>query len=882
MLTFSSSAADPLPHVGGGGRPAWRQPVRRRSQYIPAALMLVSSALAWPSLSQAACTINPSSPSVSVGGNIQWSVTNITGVSGNANKYKYAWTFSGGSPSPTSSSNASQTVTYAASGSSTTNLTVSGSGGTSTSCSRTFTVSAGGGDTQAPTAPSNLSATATSSSQISLAWTASTDNVGVTGYRIERCQGSSTCTNFGEIATTTGPSFTNNGLVANTTYRYRVRANDAAGNLSTYSNIATATTQQALSCSPLTTGSHVGCFDNYTGPGTCVACHEGQARDIHKSVHYQQHGPTDYVTNISGSAGEGPAGNGAPAVSSVIAVNTYCGTHESSPRFTCSGCHVGNGRWPKTPEQLASLNTAGQLQELANIDCLMCHQEVYKRYPNPDPLTGGGFTNFELLNVTLDTNGLLVASPGSTVLRYGVEGLPVVGAQQDFLFVPADPFNALLADVATSRKMTISSLQAAETVHMPTRRACLNCHAGAAGADGAKRGDLSTALVSPPSTLDHHMSPAGQNMACSDCHSAGAHRVRGRGLDLRVNDVPQRFTCDSAGCHTSRPHADFGTGVATTRDGHAIKVACQTCHIPTYGKVIATEVARDWQDPHVSQTACNGRGGWLPNEMKGALNLVPSYAWFDGLSEVSYLGEALSGVPTIPLVASIATPFKASATDSKFASTSVGNFDAGDPAYVIGAPSAIIAANGALNMTLGVSNSNAKLYPMKEHWGKLARNDRTGTLVPHSTFEFFRTGDFDRAVDEGLTRASNMSTSDPVSVVPVHTFQTINHGVEPKANALACNSCHKPLSSAARIDLKANYGYGLRTGTSAVVGTLFSGNLNGNLDNICSQCHRNKTNASAREFSTVHSRHVNTRGKDCAACHNFSRLDTRTGLTLNR
>ena len=47
----------------------------------------------------------------------------------------------------------------------------------------------GPADTQAPTAPSGLSATAASSSQINLSWSASTDNVGVTGYRVERCQG---------------------------------------------------------------------------------------------------------------------------------------------------------------------------------------------------------------------------------------------------------------------------------------------------------------------------------------------------------------------------------------------------------------------------------------------------------------------------------------------------------------------------------------------------------------------------------------------------------------------------------------------------------------------------------------------------------------------
>jgi hypothetical protein len=43
-----------------------------------------------------------------------------------------------------------------------------------------------GADTQPPTAPSNLTATAISGSQINLSWTASTDNVGVTGYRVER------------------------------------------------------------------------------------------------------------------------------------------------------------------------------------------------------------------------------------------------------------------------------------------------------------------------------------------------------------------------------------------------------------------------------------------------------------------------------------------------------------------------------------------------------------------------------------------------------------------------------------------------------------------------------------------------------------------------
>jgi chitodextrinase len=97
-------------------------------------------------------------------------------------------------------------------------------------------------DTTSPSMPTSLFATAQSSSQINLSWTASTDNVGVTGYRLERCTGS-TCTTFTQIATPTGTSYSDTGLTANTTYRYRVRAVDAAGNLSSYSSIVNGTTQ---------------------------------------------------------------------------------------------------------------------------------------------------------------------------------------------------------------------------------------------------------------------------------------------------------------------------------------------------------------------------------------------------------------------------------------------------------------------------------------------------------------------------------------------------------------------------------------------------------------------------------------------------------------
>jgi len=96
-------------------------------------------------------------------------------------------------------------------------------------------------DTQAPTSPGMLTAIAVSGSQINLMWTEAMDNVGVTGYLVERCQGAG-CTTFVQIMTVTGTTYNDTGLAANTSYSYRVRATDAASNLSAYSNVTSATT----------------------------------------------------------------------------------------------------------------------------------------------------------------------------------------------------------------------------------------------------------------------------------------------------------------------------------------------------------------------------------------------------------------------------------------------------------------------------------------------------------------------------------------------------------------------------------------------------------------------------------------------------------------
>lgn len=100
-----------------------------------------------------------------------------------------------------------------------------------------FTLTTTVADTTAPTAPTNLTASGTTQTSTNLSWTASTDNVGVSGYNVYR--------NGSLLATVTGTSYTATGLTASTTYSFFVRAKDAAGNISGNSNTVSVTTQSA-------------------------------------------------------------------------------------------------------------------------------------------------------------------------------------------------------------------------------------------------------------------------------------------------------------------------------------------------------------------------------------------------------------------------------------------------------------------------------------------------------------------------------------------------------------------------------------------------------------------------------------------------------------
>lgn len=99
----------------------------------------------------------------------------------------------------------------------------------------------GGGstDTTAPSIPLNLTSNAKTSTSVSLTWSASTDNVGVTGYEVYRA------TTL--VTTTSSTTYNVTGLTASTAYTFSIKAKDAAGNKSASSATLSVTTNAATS-----------------------------------------------------------------------------------------------------------------------------------------------------------------------------------------------------------------------------------------------------------------------------------------------------------------------------------------------------------------------------------------------------------------------------------------------------------------------------------------------------------------------------------------------------------------------------------------------------------------------------------------------------------
>jgi chitodextrinase len=169
-------------------------------------------------------TIQPSSQAVTTGQPASFSVA-ATGTA----PLSYQWKKNGAAISGAVSSSYTTPATTSSDNGAQFTVVVSNTVGNVTSSAAVLTVSSG---TTPPSVPTGLSASAASSSQIDLTWSASTGSVA--GYKIFR--------GGNQVGTSTTTSYSDTGLSASTTYSYTVAAYDAAGNTSAQSSSVSATT----------------------------------------------------------------------------------------------------------------------------------------------------------------------------------------------------------------------------------------------------------------------------------------------------------------------------------------------------------------------------------------------------------------------------------------------------------------------------------------------------------------------------------------------------------------------------------------------------------------------------------------------------------------
>ncbi len=523
----------------------------------------------------------------------------------------------------------------------------------------------------------------------------------------------------------------------------------------------------------------------YNGPSTCIACHQKEATEMLQSLHVKWSGPTPELTNAKG-AELGKAKGG---------INTFC-TYAMSSKSACFNCHVrADGNAP-------------DLAKAEDVDCLMCHNDTYQRKFVTDPNNAQTVTN-------------------------------VLGQLKTYVFGKVDAHGNYLT-VPDFAKMPAGTamVNVARTVHLPTTKSCLRCHATAGGGDWTKRGDMGLNSATATVDQDVHLAKDGANLSCTSCHAALNHKIAGRGIDLRGTEAADP-TCQS--CHNAAPHAN------ATLNRHAQgQVSCQVCHIKEYAKGGATEMSRDWRTPVWNAAFCSGQGGFVGEEVKQAM-VKPEYVWFDGTSNVYNVGETITADErgVYPMAKANGSPF----------------------------------------------DGKSKIFPIKRHASYMPLHE-SGKIIPPVIMWMFMTGDFDLAVKKGM---EEQGMTGKYALVKTDAEMLITHGVEPKAKAPSCTECHAGNGSTAdgtgMVPFEA-LGYqempvkvksctlchSSKSGDwESMHGTHRSKNVSCSSchtseptglvkvqNQLCSSCHENKSWSSSN-----HSTHIK-KGLACIKCHAFS------------
>ncbi len=296
---------------------------------------------------------------------------------------------------------------------------------------------------------------------------------------------------------------------------------------------------------------------------------------------------------------------------------------------------------------------------------------------------------------------------------------------------------------------TVNLLKAAQSVGIPNRANCGNCHFFGGGGENVKHGDLDQGLLNPTQEYDVHM---GADMLCQDCHNSEMHQISGKSVSNYASDE-NRVRCIN--CHDREAHT------SKMLNNHTEKIACQTCHIPSFAKDKPTKLYWDWSTAGKDSTAPKDQYGQPTyHKKKGSFrwdkNVEPEYYWYNGTTGRYLLGDTF------------------------------------DPAKML-----------QLNEPLGGNDDpEALLYPFKVHRGKqIYDTENNYLIVPQLYGGYWKHFDWDQAAREGM-QTVGLEYSGNYGFAETEMYWKINHMVTPAKSALRCNDCHGSADDK-RIDWKA-------------------------------------------------------------------------------
>ena len=318
-------------------------------------------------------------------------------------------------------------------------------------------------------------------------------------------------------------------------------------------------------------------------------------------------------------------------------------------------------------------------------------------------------------------------------------------------------------------KKPIQWKRVAQHVGLPSRANCGSCHFYGGGGDNVKHGDLSSIMADPPKSVDVHMSPDGQNFACTACHVTKNHQWSGSRYQLLARDTKgtgkpgfrrQATSCES--CHGLQPHPKDSIKHLVLNT-HVKRVACQSCHIPAFARGgVATRTFWDWRTAgrtrngkgfmEENYTQGNGKKRetyWsIKGNFKNGENVVPYYAWFNG--ETVYTTVHTHFDPTRPVEIN---HLKGSADD---------------PA--------------------------SRIWPFKRMVTWLQYDKGYNNLVythlwGNDDESFWGNFKLKKAIARGMKDA-HLPFSGQVGFIKTYSYWPTTHMVAPKEKAVACMSCH--------------------------------------------------------------------------------------------